>query len=140
MPSQQPEQTSEKPYKSLCSDLYVDASNYLAELVCRKKQESENTGALPIKFWNHPKFKNLYIREVSQAKNLLKIYSELAIINAIQSPQARYIKSLRNKKLIPIIEKETLLIKEKQFVEESSSEANKPRQSNLGKKNILGML
>lgn len=131
--------TDDKPYKSLCSDLYIDASNYLAELMCQKKQEKENAGALPIKFWNSPKYKNLYIREVSQAKNLLKTYPELAIIRAVQSKDAWFIKSLRNKNLIPIIEKEVPKIKDHGFVEEET-EITPPKQVKPTKKNIIGLL
>mgnify|MGYP006899557391 CR=1 FL=1 len=99
-----PESPTEKhPYKSNAADFYVDAPNYLAELICKKKHEDENTGALPRLFWRLPSFKNLYIREVSQAKNLLKSYDEKSVIQAMKSPKAKWIRSLRNKNLLPII-------------------------------------
>jgi hypothetical protein len=113
--------TDEKPYKSLCSELYVDAPNYIAELVCKRKQEKEGQGTLPIKFWNHPKYKNLYIREVSQARNLLKSYSEIAIIKSLEDYRSKFILSLRNKRLIPIIEEYNKQIGQKSFTEETDT-------------------
>lgn len=103
------QRTDDKPYKSNCSDLYIDAANYITELICIKNSEKNNWGQLPEKFWNHPKYKNLYIREISQARNLLKEYDERAIIAAIKSYDARYILSLRNKNLIPIIRKQKIV-------------------------------
>lgn len=131
--------TDDRPYKSLCSDLYVDAPNYLAELVCKRKQEKENSGALPIKFWNHPNYKNLYIREVSQAKILLKKYQAKAIIEALNRWESKYILSLRNKKLIPLIEECSLRINESEFIQEETSEFIKPKVL-PNKKNIIGLL
>ena len=95
--------TDKHPYKSNAADFYVDAANYLAELICKKKHEDENTGALPRFFWRSDTFKNLYIREVSQAKNLLKKYDQKSIVQAMKSPKAKWIRSLRNKNLLPII-------------------------------------
>lgn len=131
--------TESKPYKSLCSDLYVDAPNFIAEMVCRRKQEKENSGSLPIKFWNHPKYKNLYIREVSQARNLLKKYPPLAIIKALEDYRSRYILSLRNKNLIPIIEEILPTITASVFEVEEVKEVVKAKPV-PGKKNILGKL
>lgn len=131
--------TESKPYKSLCSDIYIDESNYLAELVCRRKQEKENAGTLPIKFWNHPKYKNLYIREVSQAKNLLKDYPVQAIILALEDYRSRFIMSLRNKNLIKLIEEKLSLVKKSSFSpeEEQQLSRSKPTPNKL---NIMGQL
>lgn len=131
--------TDEKPYKSLCSELYVDAPNYIAELVCKRKQEKEGQGTLPIKFWNHPKYKSLYIREVSQARNLLKSYSEIAIIKSLEDYRSKFILSLRNKRLIPIIEEYNKQVGQKSFTEETENIiiVSKPMPS---KTNILRKL
>lgn len=134
------ERTEQKPYKSLCSDLYVDAANYLAELVCRRKQEKENSGSLPIKFWNHPKYRTLYVREVSQARNLLKIYSPLAIIDALSDYRSRFILSLRNKKLIKVIEEYQKKIPDSQFTESNVTEEVTKVTPLPSKKNILDLL
>lgn len=98
------EPTEKYPYKSNAAPFYVDPSNYLAELICKKKFQDEETGAIPQLFWRQPKFKNLYIREISQARNLLKKYDEKSVVQAMKSPKAKWIRSLRNKNLIPIIE------------------------------------
>lgn len=133
------ERTDSKPYKSLSSELFVGPADYLAELVCQRKQQKENVGALPIKFWNHPKYKNLYIREVSQARNLLKIYPTIAIIRALEDWKSRYIMSLRNKNLIPIIEEKTRSLSQTKFTEEKIEEVTQVKPLPI-KKNILGML
>lgn len=106
------QRTEAKPFKSLTTDIYVDAPNYLAELICVRKAQKDGLGALPEKFWNLPKHKNLYIREVSQARNLLKTYPAKVIIAAIQSWKAKWIMSYRNKNLIPILEEEMKSFKE----------------------------
>jgi hypothetical protein len=118
----------------------VDAPNYLAELVCRRKQEKENSGSLPIKFWNHPKYKTLYIREVSQARVLLRTYSSIAIIDALNDYRSRFILSLRNKKLIRVIEDYQKKIPESQFTESQPVEEVKKVAPLPSKKNILDLL
>lgn len=127
--------TNEKPFKSLFSELYIDAPNYLAEFICKRNAEKENSGTLPEKFWNIPKYKSIYIREVSQARNLLKTYDARAIIGALDSWESKWIMSLRNRKLIPIIEKHQKKIKETEFIEEEIKEISKPKpfgQNKLG--------
>ena len=116
-----------KPYKSLFSDKDCTPAQHLAELVCKKLMEKNNSGALPREFWNNPKFKNIYIREVSQASVLLKQYSIIAIINALGSFQAKMITSLRNKNLLPLIKKEQSKIKQSEFIEESSGTVSTPK-------------
>lgn len=136
----QSERTDQKPYKSLCSDLYMDAPNYLAELVCRRKQEKENSGSLPIKFWNHPKYRDLYIREVSQARVLLRTYSSTAIIEALSDYRSRFILSLRNKKLIRVIEEYQKKVPESKFTESQPIEEATKIAPLPSKKNILDLL
>lgn len=123
----------------MCSDLYIDASNYLAELTCTRMQQKNDAGVLPIKFWNHPKYKNLYIREVSQAKILLKKYPAQAIIKALEHWEARYILSLRNHNLIPIIEKIVPTLEATEFIETKTveSKSSKPVKN---KPNIMDLL
>lgn len=100
------EPTETHPYKSLSANFYVDPANHLAELICKKKAEDENMGTLPQFFWKHDKFKNLYVREISQARKLLKEYDHRAVSAAIRSPKAKWIRSLRNSNLLPIIKEE----------------------------------
>lgn len=97
------------------ADFYVDAPNYLAELICKKKFEDEGIGALPQFFWRLPKFKNLYVREITQAKNLIKLYDQRSIVQAMKSWKASNIRSLRNKNLIPIIEDFEKLVSHTEF-------------------------
>ena len=116
-----------KPYKSLFSDLMVDSANHIAELICKRNAEKDNSGSLPQNFWRLPQYQKLYIKEVSQARILLRIYDERAIIRALERWEVRFIKSLRTKRLIPIIEEEQSKIKETKFSEEEIKEVSKAK-------------
>lgn len=108
--------TDKKPYKSTYSDLYVDAPNYLAELVCQKYATQNNFGKLPQYFWRMPKFTKKYQMEVSQARKLLKEFAAGAIIAALNAPASKFITSLRNKKLMPIIQQCQNRVKDVEFI------------------------
>lgn len=106
-------------YKSIFTDKEVDEANHVTELFIKRCCELDNSGNLPRNFWNMTKYKNMYIREVSQAHILLRTYSVIAIVKAMQSPKASRIRSMRNKNLIPLIKVEQEKIKESTFVESS---------------------
>jgi len=109
-------------YKSQVSELEIDAANYIAEMICQKYAFKNEIGKLPQRFWTLPKFKQKYIMEISQAKTLLKKYNERAIIKAVNDNDARFIMSLRNKNLIPIIEKHQTELKTTEFQESEEKE------------------
>ena len=109
----------------------------LCEKIFQKRANVSNEGGLPRNFWNLPKYKKKYQGQIVNANRLLQKYSMLAISKAIDSPEAKYVLSYTNKKLIPIIEKYEKLT-EQEFVptEVETSGTRKP----FGKKNLWSQL
>lgn len=126
-------------FQSIASPAKISGPKYLAELMCQKYAFDNNLGTLPKKFWQMPKYKQKYIMELSQAYNLTKKYDVRAIVNAIKSPKAKWIKSLRNKNLIPIIEDCEKNLKDTDFRQSKSSQY-KSRPSFPSSKNRLSGL
>lgn len=121
----------------------ITDQNRLCEKIFQKRAEKNNEGALPDNFWNMPKYKGSYTGEVVAVSRLMKKYSMLAISRAIDSPEAKYVLSYRNKKLIPIIEKYQKQIDEEEktteFVESKKEDIKETRKP-LGKKNLWSQL
>ncbi|MFI5404949.1 MAG: hypothetical protein ACHQ1D_00400 [Nitrososphaerales archaeon] len=113
----------DKLYSSLFSDLKISAAEHITELICQKKALKDKT-TLSQNFWQLPKWKTVYVREISQAHILLKTYSEKAIVAAINHPSMWAVTSLRNGNLLPIIKEEQDKVKNMEFVGETSSEVN----------------
>ena len=109
----------------------------LCEKIFQKRANVSNEGSLPRNFWNLSKYKGSYTGQVIAANRLLQKYSMLAISKAIDSPEAKYVLSYTNKKLIPIIEKYEKST-EQEFVptEVETSGTRKP----FGKKNLWSQL
>lgn len=87
-------QTSLSKYKSPSTGDFCTSAQYVAELVCQKLATHEKVGTLPYKFWNLPKWKKIYIRQVSLANKLIKEYGE--------EPVVKFIKSSAGKKTISL--------------------------------------
>lgn len=119
-------------------DKITDA-NKLCEKIFQKRAEKNNEGKLPDKFWKMEKYKGSYTGQIVAANRLLKKYSMLAICRALDSKDAKYILSLTNKKLIPIIERMQSQIKDSVF-EESKKEDILPKRKKTGKKNLWSQL
>ena len=108
------------PYKSIYKEGYVTPSNYIAEIIFKKRSEYFNQGRIPERFWaKGSKLHGAYKGEVIAAAKLLKNYSAEAIIMAINSPDSKYILKISTKehreKIIPIIEKYEKQILQKEF-------------------------
>ena len=116
-------------------DENITDANRLCEKIFQKRAEKNNEGRLPDNFWNLPKYKGSYTGQVIQANRLLKKYSMLAISKALDSPEAKYVLSLSNKKLIPIIEKFEKELQNQVFIESKKEEVREVRKP-VGKKNL----
>ena len=116
----------------------ITDGNRLCEKIFQKRANVSNEGKIPDKFWNLPKYKGSYTGEIVAANKLLQKYSMLAISKAIDSKEAKYILSFRNKKLIPIIEKYQKEVNN--TIIEKSNESVKETRKPLGKKNLFSEL
>lgn len=105
-------------YQSLYSpNKTVTAAQYITELICERKARSEARGKdLPTRFWLLDKWAKYYKQQIPSANKLLKIYSDIAIIKALNQPKAKYIYSLRAPHLIPIIEEQEKVVRAKVIV------------------------
>ena len=88
---------------------WVTSAQYIIELVCEKKAESEQT-RLPVKFWNLPKWQNYFKIQLRKCHSLLKKYDEKAIIRALNSQEGKRIYSLHAPWLEGIIKYEQILL------------------------------
>jgi hypothetical protein len=79
------QRTEISKYKSPSTGDFCTPAQYIAEIVCQKQAKHEKLGTLPYKFWNLPKWKKIYIRQVSLANNLIKEYGEEPVIKFIKS-------------------------------------------------------
>jgi hypothetical protein len=134
---------SEKtPYKSMHKAGYVTAGNYIAELIFQKRNEFFNSGKNAESFWlKGNKLHNAYKGEVIAANKLLKEFKPEAIIQAIKSPEAKFILKLSKKdnreKLIPIIRKFQDKIKATEFQKNEKKQNTKHMKSFSKHKNVL---
>lgn len=88
-----PQRNKEKPYKSPSTGQPCDAAQYVAELMCIRKSEKQNTGNLGYKFWNKSQ-KDSYQGQIVATKKLMKEFGEKTVISFINSPKGKNIYSL----------------------------------------------
>jgi hypothetical protein len=72
-------------YKSPSTGDFCTSAQYIAEIICQKQATHEKAGTLPYKFWNLPKWKKIYIRQVSLANKLIKEYGEEPVVKFVKS-------------------------------------------------------
>lgn len=80
----------------------VSPAQYISEIVCERRATSLKTN-LPAKFWNNPDWKQYYIFQIKIANELLKTYSDKAILFALNLDKCKTVFSLRNPVLIGYI-------------------------------------
>ena len=95
-----------KNYKHATTGQPCNAGQYIAEMMCVREAESANEGMPAHKLWNTTKWKNKYRSQVTKAYQLLQKYNEIAIINALKTPEGKKIYSLRNARLKTILNRE----------------------------------
>ena len=95
----------DKNYQSKYSpdENLVTAAQYITEIICEKKAQSEGRG-LPYKFWQHEEWGKYYREQIPAANKLLAKYDEKDIIAALRDKRTDKIYSLRNQYLKRIIE------------------------------------
>tara|TARA_R110002020_G_scaffold205000_1_gene409406 strand:+ start:412 stop:759 length:348 start_codon:yes stop_codon:yes gene_type:complete len=72
-------------------------------MVCLRKAEAQNVGRPAHALWNTAKWKKEFQSQITRAYQLLKKYSDKAIISALNSPRGKGIYSLRVKNLEPLV-------------------------------------
>lgn len=133
-------------------DLSIE--KYLTELMCERKAKKEKR-TLTQFFWRNDYWKKFYAQQIIAAKALLKLYSEQAILKAINNKTVNWIYSLRSPQLIPIlgdeeskIQREIKIQKEKENLDKQpikqlsneSKEVVEVRKDNIKKESIINKL
>lgn len=98
-------QTTLSKYKSPSTGDFCTSAQYVAEIICQRCATHEKVGTLPYKFWNLPKWKKIYIRQVSLANKLIKEYGEEPVIKFVKSSAGKNTISLGARNVKKEIEK-----------------------------------
>lgn len=80
-------------YKSCSTGEPCTAAQYIAELVCIRKREKENTGNLEYKFWNKSQ-KDEYQIQIRVANKLIQKYSTEAVLHYLNTTHGKKTYSL----------------------------------------------
>jgi hypothetical protein len=83
----------------------VSAAQYITEIICERKAKI-NKQDLHYRFWLTKTWSAYYRNQIASAHKLLKTYSDIAIVKALNSKKAEKIYSLRAPHLLAIIEEE----------------------------------
>lgn len=130
-------------YKHESTGDHCTCAQYVAAIMCQRKAESENQGSLPYKFWNKKPWDWTYKKQLFKANKILKDFSESALVKAVNSDDFRGIFSLNHPKVIGIIRKYELLLREQESKPKQEIEITKKpkvRKKSYGGKNILNKL
>lgn len=101
--TQSSSQTDKSRYPSLFTDKFITLPQYLAELMCDRRAKTLKRD-LPKQFWNNiPEWKNYFMFQLREARQLCNKYSEHSIYQAVN--ELKYAYSLRTKKLVILIQK-----------------------------------
>ena len=135
-------QSEKYPFKSMYKEGYINAGNYIAELIFKKRSEAFNSGKNAEQFWlTGNRLHGAYKGEVIAANKLLKKYHVLSVAQAIQSNRAKYILKLSKKenikKLTPIIEYYERQRKDTELLESEQEKIEVSKPFGNKKKNIL---
>tara|TARA_R110002020_G_scaffold5117_27_gene21754 strand:- start:899 stop:1324 length:426 start_codon:yes stop_codon:yes gene_type:complete len=133
-----------KNYKHKTTGQACNAAQYIAEMVCLREAEKERVGRPAYALWNTETWQKKFKSQVTKAYQLIKKYSDKAIINALNSYKGKNIYSLRVKFLEPIIQNEQKALdkidnRDIKEVEYKDNTLEKPRKP-FGKKGKLSRL
>lgn len=104
--------TVKSKYKHESTGEYCTCAAYIAEIMCKRNAENKNEGSLPYKFWNRKPWNWTFRKQLYAANNLIKCFSEEAVVKAIHLDEFRGIFSLNHPKVISIIQKSQILLDE----------------------------
>ena len=110
--------------------------------MCLRNAQHKNEGALAFKFWSSPPWDWTFKRQLYAANALLKKFPESAVVRAINSDELKSVFSLNNVRVLPVVKKYNLIIKEELSKSQKLDivDSSKPRKKTYGKKSILNRL
>jgi hypothetical protein len=134
--------TEKSKYKHQSTGDYCTCASYLAELMCLRLAEHKNEGKLGYKFWNKKPWDWTFKQQLFTANALIKKYGETAVVKAVISPYLSKVFSLKNKRVIPEIIKQSKILEENKESKQELEIKEKPtiRKKTYGKKSKLNKL
>lgn len=134
--------TEKSKYKHQSTGDYCTCASYLAELMCLRLAEHKNEGKLGYKFWNKKPWDWTFKQQLFTANTLVKKYGESAVVKAVNSPYLSKVFSLKNKRVVPEINRQLKLIKDNEDKKQELDvkEEAKTRKKTYGKKSKLNKL
>ncbi len=134
--------TEKSKYKHQSAGDHCTCASYLAELMCIRLAEHKNEGKLGYKFWNKKPWDWTFKQQLFAANALVKKYGEVAVVKAVNSPYLSKVFSLKNKRVVPEIEKQLKLMKDNKDKKQDLNvkEEPKTRKKSYGKKSKFNKL
>jgi hypothetical protein len=123
--------TEKSKYKHISTGDHCTCAAYIAEIMCMRKAEKENKGSLPFKFWNKKPWDWTFKKQLFLANKLIKKYSEIIVVRAVNSEEFKKIFSLNNARAIAIIEKYSDIVQKE---EQSQQKLEVTEQAQVRKK------
>lgn len=119
----------------------VSDAQYITEIICEHKARRDKKD-LHYRFWLNKEWEKFYRNQIASANSLLKKYDAKAIVSALNNPKTANTYSLRSPYLIPIIEEEQEILKNKNEKLSKKIERAGPTtfRKNKNKKNLLSNL
>ena len=142
-------------FKSISTGIPCSAAQYVAELVCLRRRERDNSGSLEYRFWNKS-HKEEYQVQIRVAHKLIKKFGEDALIHYITSPSGKNVFSLgflhKSQKFVLSlrfvehgVSKSAMIVeteskREKKVIEVPDEVTHKPKKSFGGSKTLLSKI
>jgi|APGre2960657423_1045063.scaffolds.fasta_scaffold00113_14 hypothetical protein len=108
------QRSDDSKYESRHGGGWITPAQFLAEVMCERTAK-ENLEELPIKFWNKPRWKKEFFKQLNLANTILKDHDAAVVSKALKSKEGKKIFSLGAPWL-----KKLILLEEKNFKEISS--------------------
>lgn len=134
--------TEKSKYKHESTGDYCTCAQYVAAIMCQRNAENKNVGSLPHKFWNKKPWDWTYKKQLFRANQILKDFSEAALVKAVHSPEFKSIFSLNHPKVLGIIRRYELLLEEQEHSKQEIEVKENPKQrkKTFGRRNTLNRL
>ena len=133
--------TEKSKYKHKSTGDHCTCAAYLAEMMCLRLAEYKNEGNLTYKFWNNKPWDWTFKQQMFAANSLIKKYGEKAVVRAVANQKSIF--SLKNRRLLPEINKQVKLIEQEQTKPAQELDVKKEaktRKKSYGKKSGLNKL
>jgi len=108
------QRSDDSKYESRHGGGWITPAQFLAEVMCERTAK-ENLEELPIKFWNKPRWKKEFFKQLNLANIILKDHDAAIVSKALRSKEGKNIFSLGAPWL-----KKLIILEEKNFKEISS--------------------